>query len=31
MEGVGGEIESQRLSESAAPNPEDHENALHFN
>lgn len=27
----GKEIGSQRLCESAAPNPEDHENALHFN
>lgn len=27
----GEEIGSQRLCESAAPNPEDHENALHFN
>lgn len=25
------EIESQRQCESAVPNPEDHENALHFN
>lgn len=25
------EIGSQRLSERAAPNPEDHENAMHFN
>ncbi len=30
-EGEGEEIGSQRLCESAAPNPEDHENALHFN
>lgn len=31
MEKKGEEIGSQRLCESAAPNPEDHENALHFN
>lgn len=31
MEKKGEEIESQRLCESAASNPEDHENALHFN
>lgn len=31
VEKKGEEIGSQRLCESAAPNPEDHENALHFN
>lgn len=31
VEKKGKEIGSQRLCESAAPNPEDHENALHFN
>lgn len=31
VEKKGEEIGSQRLCKSTPPNPEDHENALHFN
>lgn len=31
VEKKGEEIGSQKLCESAVPNPEDHVNALHFN